>query len=690
MLELFPDIVGNVYSSDLPVTAEDQALENLYPMDFDILSLMNSAEDPDTGLIRDLKVNDQDLRSAKNYHDYIYKVIGKDAHPPWLIQMWITLMLLGETCPRCSDSRWYNLEYVVAHVPKDEPAERITEHLKLLVNGVCPKCKTHKQQLIDEYGLKNYNEAVLVLGQRSGKSATAASISAYLTHRYLKFPKLATMTTAMQKSTELSGTFVSLTFGKALSLLWTPYMNIINESRWFTEYHQLLDHSGEKYGMELYRRKDEFLKYFHKGLRFYPTHPNGSVLRGDTRILGALDELGLFPLPTGKDEEDETSVKANADEAHKSLTNSLATVQAIYLDLLKRGYNPPPALMLGVSSPFSERDKVMRLLALSRDPEAGKFLLGVNLPTWEVNPHINRDHPIIVTAYASNPEKAERDFGANPPRVSSTFIHRNSIQHEDWVCKPTHQMTYMYDKPGLIYAKVQKIGTVQHPSILCLDAGVVNNSFCLSGAHFDFNTQKTKISTLLEIMPHDGRRIDFNALYQNVILPVAKDINAVAILADQWQSIDLLSRAKDDMGNYPNGKPLCMTKQYSPRRKDFEALVAMMTNHSMQLPFITEQEWKDVMDGKISDFHTLNGKPSAHLLLQMLTVMDIGPNKAPTKGPGFTDDLFRSLVLTVKIHEPAIMARLHEWKDNPFTNAKTQSPRPVSVGRSGYGNPYTR
>ena len=217
------------------------------------------------------------------------------------------------------------------------PAQGITEHLVLLENGKCKKCKTFKYELIRDFGLRNYQELVNCLGQRSGKSSSAASYGSYLTHRYLKFPKLASLTTAMQKSTELTGTFVSLTFSKAEALLWTPYLNIVNESTWFSELHAVLDHYGNKYGIELYRKKDLFLKYYHKNLKFYPTHPNGNILRGDTRILSVVDELGLFPLPSGEDEEDEQSARANADEAHKSLTNSLVTVQAISLNLLKEG-----------------------------------------------------------------------------------------------------------------------------------------------------------------------------------------------------------------------------------------------------------------------------------------------------------------------------------------------------------------
>ena len=448
------------------------------------------------------------------------------------------------------------------------------------------------------------------------------------------------------------------------------------------EYHQMLTHYGEKYGVELFRLKDLFIKYYHKNLKFYPTHPNGNILRGDTRLFAVVDELGLFALPKGTEEEDEQSARANADEAYKSLSNSLTTVQAIAMQLLKEEINAPPALIMGVSSPMSFRDKVMRLLAESRTPEGEKYILGIQLPTWQVNPHIHRDTPIITMAYASNPEKAERDFGANPPRVHSAFIGRNIVKHELFTEKPSHNMIYQYDQPGMLYAKVEKIRTINFPSLVCIDAGSVSNSFSISAAHYDADTGKTVVSTLLECMPHEGRRIDFNLMYKNVILPICKDVNAVALLADQWQSLDILHRAREDMGLLPDGKPKCLTKQYTPRRKDFDTMVSMLQNSNFILPFLPEHQYEEVMNGSIVDYRLLNGKTPQHLALQLLTIQDLGENRCPGKGDGFVDDSVRCLVLCTKVHEEKVMARLKDAINQGVVGVKKGMPLPAFAGRS--------
>ncbi len=402
----------------------------------------------------------------------------------------------------------------------------------------------------------------------------------------------------------------------------------------------------------------------------------------NTRLLSCIDELGLFPLPDGNDEEDETSGRANADEAHKSLSNSLVTMQSVHQELLNKGMNCPPALMMGVSSPISMKDKVMRLLAESRTDEGKKYILGVNLPTWKVNPFLEKTSPLIAKSYASNAEKAERDFGANPPRVSQSYIKPGQVPLSLFTTKQTHKSAYQYDLPGLIYSKVQCLYKPKFPSVVAIDAGFSNNSFSLVGGHFDFDTHKTVVTTILEVMTHDGRKIDFNSVYTKMILPIIKDLNAVLLLADQWQSLDILSRAREDMGIAPNKKARCASKQFSPRRRDFDSLVSMLENGNLVFPHLSKADYEDVCNNYI-DFRTLREEPVKHLLLQMLTVRETDARSAPTKGEGFTDDIFRALCLLTKLHDTKVMERLKEARGWMKEEGKSGMPIPAYVSYTG-------
>lgn len=681
------ELFGELMPSDKEFVIETSGSATRQPLvvnddEFDIVKIMADSVDPDTGLLRDLRIDDRDLASAKNFYDFSLVMLKEDMKPPWMMQMWTGVMMFGEVCPCCSDKRWLNLEWLIENVDRATPSKEIKQGMKLLRHGVCPKCKRTKGDLYMNHGLRNYTELVNCLGQRSGKSSSAAFYTAYLLHRWLKFPRLADMSPSMQKSTELTGTVVGLTASRATTI-WTPFTNIINDSQWFKDYDDMLMHFSKQYGIELVRKRSEYFKYFNKGIKFYFTGPRGETLRGDTRVVALIDELGLFPLPQADDDE-AVDKRANADEAHKSLSNSLATVQAAQTLLLKQGLNCPPALMMGVSSPMSIRDKMMRRLADAKTDEGQKYILGVRLPTWKINPALERTSAVIALAYATNHEKAERDWGANPPIISDTYMKASQIQPVIFSQKMSHTLKYCYDQPGYIYGTVDRAYSPKYPSVVCLDAGLSNNSFSLVGAHFDTVQQKVVVTTIIEIMTHDNRKVDFNKVYLNVILPIMKDLNCVVLLADQWQSEDILSRAKQDMGTANIGGkivPRCVTKKFSPRRANFDSLVAMIENLSMVMPFLSAEDYKDVCESQI-DYKTLNGKPVKHLLLQMLTVTDGGVGRCPEKGSGFTDDIFRALVLVGLIHHEKIMERLklaQNWLTGEGT--RTGMPKPVYVSR---------
>lgn len=653
--------------------------------DFDILAYMNDAEDPATGTLRDMKLDMRELHHAKNIYDFTTNVLGQSPNynQPWARQLWVGLNLFGEVCPVCTKPGFFDIE----RVPKDLEINRMCRSITLLEHGVCPRCKRSKLDLIKNHGLHNYNVLANVLGQRSGKSSSAfGTYSPYTAHQFLMFPSISQLVpTMMQKSTELTYTFVSLTFEKANGVMWTPFMRTIEDSPWFNDYFSLLDRYGERDGQKYYARNVLFLKFGHKGLKFYPSGPKSTTLRGDTRIGGGFDELGLFPLPKGDQEEDSQSVMANADEAYNSMSRSMLTAGKAQRKLLAMGFNSAPSVVLKcVSSPYSRRDRIMRLLRDSKVEPGSNTILGVNLSTWEMNPEMTRDEPEIVQAYAQNWEKAERDYGANPPAVHSRYIDLNSIKTGVFMNgTQTHRLVYQYDKAPYLYGKLEPMWRPRFPSLVTIDAGLNDNSFTFIGGHYDFDLGKAVCTTVLELMPHDGLRINHNLTYLHIILPLLKYLNAVGLLADQWQSIDILNRAEQDMGMNPDGKPNCRTKQHSPRRKDFDNVSGMLAQKNILLPTIGEDWMKKIIEGEIDDYRSqMNGYPVEHLMLQMSTVRDVGPMRCPEKGENFTDDIYRAFVLWAsKLYDPKVMQRLSEARSWMNNGEGSSMPKPVYVSR---------
>lgn len=652
---------------------------------FDIYEYMDNSIDKLTGTVVDLRIDDRDLPLAKNYYDFCFGgYLGPDVNPPWSRQLLIMLLLFGEICFYCTDTRFKKL----AEIPKDFPAADLTEHLTLLEHGRCPCCGTTKTWLYNNHYLELYNELCLVWGQRSGKSETAVAGTAYITHRMLKLPKLSTMSNLFQASTPMVATFVSLTFGKAYDLLWVPFREKVLNIKWFKQYHSMLDHYGNQYGEELYAIKKEFLTYGHKNIRIHPAHPNGANLRGDTRWLCLMDELGLFRILEAGEEEvsDKPNARANADEAHTSLVNSLATIQAVMDDLLfnKRMYHVPSVYMIGVSSPVSERDKVMRILADSRG-EGCHDILGSQMPTWEINPGLERTSPIIAKKYRENFVKAERDFGARPASSAAPWFTEAQALKMFVGARNAGEIIPVTTIPEHIYGVYKSLqGHSGAPSIMTLDAGLTNNSFSLAISYRDGH--RIVFPVLLELFPLPERRIHFNQVYLNIMLPLAKAFNVAYVSADRWNSADLLSRIIDDMGKLPGGKAdKVKAAPYMLRPRDFDDFETAVSSGNIILPSMSVEDkllaCSTVLDYKAS----MKGKPVAHALLQLRTVQRFSKEESPSKGPGYTDDILRTIVLGADRHNDLKVAEyMRKCLDTHKVAASAGPSLPVVLGRGGY------
>lgn len=660
------------------------------PEDFDVHRLMDEAVDPLTGGLRDLKIDDRDLPLAKNYFEFTTKFCK--ANPPWARQMLTYLRLFGDYCPICTrDHKWLD----PLGVPVDYGTEDLKGHITLLEYGKCPKCKRTKADFVKSGLMYLYQELDLMWGQRSGKSLTGASAMAYTTHRQLKMPRLSTLAPhRLQPFTPLTGTMVSLTFSKAVSLLWAPFKSYLALTPWFEDHFKLLDHYGEKYGSELYKNKELFVEYKHKNMRFYPSHPNASVLRGDTRIFAAIDELGLFPMPSDvvKDDADETAERANAKEAINSLESSLGTVNGAVRELImEKGqvYVPMP-ILFGLSSPKHVKDMVMRRYRLTQTEEGRKIYLGSHLATWEVNPTLPRDCEFIRGKFLSDPIGAARDFGADPPRTTNTFIPPSHFIKERYPFrgqKNAIKMEYEANEEEIWgVLKNAMPGKCKYPTAISIDAGYSNNSFGIAAVGLDpDNEHKPTVPAVIEIIPRGGKTINFNRVYTNVLLPFTKAMNGQILIADRWNSLDILSRIRDDI-------PGMQVRQQTLKASDFENFLQVLWNANLVLPELSIEEANEVKKAEVDDYRTyfLN-KPVHHLLHQFLTVQRGGGGSCPEKAVDLTDDVFRAVVLgvwgvTFKTVYDIIKKQACTYKDS---TADGHHPVGIFVGRSGY-NPMSR
>lgn len=658
----------NTHSADVPSTKEIL----LSGVDFDLKTLVKSSIDSKTGKMREL-VDTRSLPEAKNFYDYCYRILGSDIHPPWSVQMWLATMALGEVCPRCTNKKYLD----VFQIDKKLPSKNLNskKRMTFLEHGVCPRCGVTRKEILDNNELPNYDQAVFILGQRSGKSTTAAIMASYVLHRYLMYPVLSSMTDSMQASTELVFIFCSLTYQKAYDVLWTPFKNIVNTAQWFKSYFQLLDQYKEQYGKELYTNGESVISFANKNIKCYPVGPTASRLRGNTAIMTILDELGLFPLPKPDEvvDENDTNRRASADEAYTSLTNSLTTVEAARNELIQKGFNDaPPCLMLSVSSPVSKRDKVMRLYAESK---TNPYIFAARMATWQVNPHLEITSGPIASAFKTSERKALRDFGAQPAEGAAPYFPEEVVVGCFTGRPNSHTLQYQYDdKNHFVWGTIRRVNQYNGPTVMALDAGLVNNSFAIAVVGYNEQTHKTETVCVLEVIANDNNMVNFENLYRAVILPLCEQLNVCFVVADRWNSVDHLHRIRNDRG-MRQGKPITHVKQYSLKVKDFEAVRTLMTNHSVVCPAFSKEWQRKILDGQIGDYkRELFGRPVEHFFMQLLTVNDLGPGLCPGKAEGLTDDIARAWILAVStINKEKVM----EWVDS---NRKF-----VQSSRSTYG-----
>lgn len=636
-----------------------------------ILDAMDKAVDPLTRTIADVKIDTSQFALANNFYDFVANIVGAKVKMPFARQLWIGIHLFADYCSRCSPD---DLCSDITAVPVDEDPHELAARFTLLKNGRCPKCHATKGELIESGELNDYTEFVGVLGQRSGKSTIVAIFCAYIIHRLLKVPRLSTICRGIQEFTPITGTFVALSFNRAIRLLWNPYTEIVKASQWFEDYHSHLIGVGKSLGKELFKDNNQFQRYFHRNIDLYPLGPLKRALRGDTRCMAATDELGWFPYEVVEEgdqpEEDDAREIANADEVHASLSNSLMTLRTEVATLYEKGiYHIPTGMNLNISSPASWRDKICRLL---KDSEGSRYSLGVRLPTWEVNPSYSRSHPVIADAYRKNAIKADRDFGANPPSLTSSRYDKERVQSM-FTGRNHHIAIPDTRADNTIAAKIHTV-IDRHswpPTALALDAGYTNNSFSFALGTLD-QSQST-IFTVGEVMPQIGRKIHFGAMFKDVLLKLCQECNVKYVFADRWNSILLLQQLQDEVKGL-------QSMQYSLKRKDFDTFDTDYVESGMLvLPKLEIEPAK--VEAVLNYRKELAGRPASHLYLQFLTVAE--RQGQITKGDGYTDDIYRALVLLcTMLKNPKVKEEMDKQHAKVRTTASAKS-QVLVAGRSG-------
>jgi hypothetical protein len=593
-------------------------------------------------------IDDRDFKEAPNWVEFCLNYLSLKPFPK---QIQEAMYFLGEFCPKCTNPKYLNLY--------DQKLGNILDNISFLQHGKCPICGRTKLAILKEYRndfFHAFNEMTGVAGQRSGKSALGSLLAAYVWHRYTKMEGPPSDFFGLLKSHKIHMTFVALTFGQAKTNLWDPFSSYIENSWWFKDYHQMLKEKSLRLGIPpLVKFEETFLLYKHKKMQVAPVGPDKRILRGPTRFMYEIDELGWF---TGG----KHTIKINPDEIYRPLNNSLKTIRNSAFHLMRdtKDYNIPTAYAVNISSPYTARDKIMRLLYASRRV---KSMYAFHHSTWEMNP--NYTIKDFDDEFAKDPVGARRDFGAFPPLSESPFISSLSSLLDNIRSSKQNVLDYnileVMNKRGIRYisADIKSIKNKNKPVILGLDAGYSRNAFGATLVGYNPESKVVSLEGAIEIKPIDNKPVHFPYTYDHVIVPIIEEMNVLAVYIDRWQSIDISHRIEDtyDIPCY----------RYSLRYSDFEIIRSLLLEDRTIFPRLETKTWEEVLEG-VKDYEDFFvGKPIAHLILQIVTVQDSG--RKIEKGSGdVDDDLFRAFSLCLNAveadEELQDEFRLHENKDD--------------------------
>jgi hypothetical protein len=554
-----------------------------------------------------------------------------------------------DVCYFCSDT-----EYIF-DVPVDAHLGDVLDHFVLLQHGVCPICQRNRLEILQEwivdprYHKYNIhlednalispyppNEICCVWGQRSGKSHIMSSyVPTYLLHRYLALPD--PMNYFNEPSNKvIEATFVAPVLKQVNTYMWSPLRDAIANSPWFKNTIGYFKQEGRRLGVSLFSEAKSYMLFPGKRLAVHISAANSTNLRGGTRILVVIDELGWFNV--SEDGKKRTNI-ADGGEVFKSCDNSLLTLRGAADERRERGdYNTVDAWMANISSPSSVGDPIMQRSTVA---EQNNRIYFDHAATFEINPRWTEKR--ILEVKAGEPiEKIKRDFYAIPPAAASPFFSDETIL-EDLVFPASesfdslfgYRVTTVDDEFGtlLLRPELVDVKPERHtPRLLAVDNGEKKNSFALTMGSYIPELEGLFIEEIVEVTPHDGKVVDLAWAYDEFIVPLSKAFNLLRVGFDNWQS----SHAFYDLRTKQGVK----ADRIRLKWKDFEDFREDLIGNKIRYRE-PEVSIKTILNTRNLAMRSLH--PRAHFLAQMLTVEVFGKKlHKPTNG---NDDTFRTVVL---------------------------------------------
>lgn len=390
-----------------------------------------------------------------------------------------------------------------------------------------------KAKLIAEfYG--GYSELDLLGGMRSGKSSLIIGCVAYETFLALNIDYVKRHNLA--PGTPLFGILCSAKEETAIDTLFTPYLNYLEQSPYFTD--------------QIFDRTKKAIAFPEKNFVVKPIASSAATESGRTCKVIGIDEFGKIQ---------QTESLRGAKELYRAFTKSTESLKGDGHRFI-------------AGSIVSANDMLLELVQTNKTvPQC----LTKIYPTWELNPEITRES--LENEYIKDPIGAARDFGCEVYASDYVFFRDPDVIEFD------------KNKPNALLQLAEGVKVSIDPNYryaLAGDPSLRHCSFGIALSHKDHDTFIT--DGVYRFQPHPPKK-DIDPLsVKDFFLRAIKEIPVRWVVFDTWnypETIAEIRRAGVAILNhtvksedYKYYKDLCYSKKqvccsFSPVESEFKSLI---------------------------------------------------------------------------------------------------------------------
>lgn len=353
-------------------------------------------------------------------------------------------------------------------------------------------------------GQKDYRELVLVCGMKGGKTPTAGAIAWIEHYRMFRMDD----------------------FRKHYKLPGDKEVYILNVATNAEQAQQTIFADIERIAKNSpYCRK---LNPYKTGTLF---HFQGSNIKMQSGHSSSNAQVGALLKALLLDEIDRFTNKKNGKRSGKKT----------YTDL-SRGVTPfgLDGKIVSISSPVYERGPIVELYEKSKAEET---MLGFWLTTWEMNPNMPFDSPVLQAELRKNPEAFWRDYGCSPSRALEKYFRDRKKLESIFEKAKALKIINPVKTDGTFYDWFH--GEDKFNYHLHLDPAVRNDSFGIALAHRD--EKNIYIDLMYRFKPSEGE-LDFEEIKQFALLIAGRFPTINTVTWDTYMAVSIHQALADKLG----------------------------------------------------------------------------------------------------------------------------------------------